>query len=71
MKAPATGDARVTRCAGGWRLATNKEGSGQEQTTTNHCALKAGERRPAERSAGDEKAKNDVDEEDKQKRGGL
>ena len=42
----------------------NKEGSRQEQATTNHCALKAGERQPAERSAGDEKAKDNVDEED-------
>jgi hypothetical protein len=48
----------------------DKEGSGQEQTTTNHCALKAGERRPAERAAGDKKGKDDADEEDG-RRGGV
>jgi len=47
----------------------DKEGSGQEQATTNHCALKAGERRPAERAAGDEKGKDNADEED-ERRGG-
>ena len=44
----------------------DKEGSRQEQTTTNHCALKAGERRPAERAAGDEKGKDDANEVDQQ-----
>ena len=35
-----------------------------EQTTTNHCALKApGKRRPAEIAACDEKGKDNVDEE--------
>ena len=37
--------------------------STSEQTTTNHCALKAGKRRPAERTASDEKGKDDADEE--------
>ena len=47
-----------------WTEGNNKEGSGQEQITTNHCALKAGERWPAERAAGDKKEKDDADEED-------
>ncbi len=56
-----------------WTAGDNREGSGQEQTTTNHChcALKADEWLPAERSAGDDKAKDDVDEEDEQRRGGF
>jgi ribosomal protein S8E len=33
----------------------DKEGSGLEQTTTNHCALKAGVRQPAERAVGNKK----------------
>ncbi len=53
-----------------WTAGDDKEGSGQEQTTTNHCALKVGERRPAERAAGDEKGKDDANEEDKL-RGGV
>ncbi len=53
-----------------WTAGNDKEGSGQEQTTTNHSALKAGERRPAERAAGDEKGKDDADKEDEQ-RGGV
>jgi hypothetical protein len=48
----------------------NKEGSVHEQTTTNHCALKAGKQWPAERAAGEKKGKDDADEEDKQTRGG-
>ena len=48
-----------------WTVGNDKEGSvGQEQTTTNHCALKAGERRPAERAAGDKKGKDAANEED-------
>ncbi len=54
-----------------WMEGDNKEGSGQEQTTTNHCALKAGKQRPAERAAGNEKGKDDANEEDKQKGGVL
>jgi hypothetical protein len=34
-----------------------------KQTTTNRCALKAGERQPAERAASDEKGKDYADEE--------
>ena len=78
MKAPAAGNTRATICAGGrrpaagdtiiddrWTVGNDKEGSvGQEQTTTNHCALKAGERWPAERAAGDKKGKDDANEED-------
>ena len=54
-KAPAAGDTRATRCAGGqrpaasdtiiddrWTAGDDKESSGQTQTTTNHCTLKAG-----------------------------
>jgi hypothetical protein len=37
-----------------WMAGNDKESSRQEQTTTNHCALKAGEQLPAERAAGDE-----------------
>jgi len=44
---PAAGDTIVDDR---WKLGNGKEGSGQEQTTTNHCALKAaGKQRPAER----------------------
>ena len=50
--------------------AGDKEGSEQEQTTTNHCALKAGELRPAERAAGNEKGKDNADKEDEQRGGG-
>ncbi len=64
---PAAGDTIINDR---WTEGDNKEGSGQEQTTTNHCALKAGERRPVERAAGDEKGKDDADEEDEQ-RGGV
>jgi len=41
---------------GCWTAGNDKEGSGQEQTTTNHCALNVSERWPAaaERAAGDE-----------------
>jgi len=46
-----------------WTVGDDKEGSGQEQTTTNHCTLKVGERRPAERAASGEKGKDDADEE--------
>jgi len=48
---PAAGDTIINDC---WAAGNDKEGSGQEQTTTNHCALKAGKRRPAERAVGDE-----------------
>jgi hypothetical protein len=64
---PAAGDTIIDDR---WTAGDDKEGSGQEQTTTNHCALKAGERRPAERAAGDEKGKDDADEED-ERRGGV
>ena len=37
--------------------------STSEQTTTNHCALKAGKRRPAEIAASNEKGKDNVNEE--------
>jgi len=84
MKVLAAGDIIATRFAGGrrpaagntiiddrWAAGNNKEGSRQEQTATNHCALKVGERWPAERAAGDEKGKVDADEEDEQRGGGL
>ena len=54
-----------------WTVGDNKEGSGQEQTTTNHCVLKAGKRRPAERAVGNEKGKDNANEEDEQRGGGL
>ena len=37
--------------------------STSEQTTTNHCALKAGKRRPAEIASSGKKRKDDVDKE--------
>ena len=46
-----------------WTVGDDKEGSVQEQTITNYCALKAGERRPAERAVSNEKGKDDADEE--------
>ena len=58
---PAVGDTIIDDR---WTVGNDKEGSGQEQTTTNHCALKAGGRRPAERAAGDKKGKDDANEED-------
>jgi hypothetical protein len=64
---PAAGDTIINNC---WTAGNDKEGSGQEQTTTNHCALKAGERRPTERAAGNKKGKDDADKEDEQ-RGGV
>jgi hypothetical protein len=51
-----------------WTVGGDKEGSGQAQTTTNHCA--ADERRPAERAASNEKGVDDANEEDKQRGGG-
>jgi hypothetical protein len=54
-----------------WTAGDNKEGSRQEQTATNHCALRAGEWRPVERAAGDEKGKDNADEEDEPRGGGL
>ena len=54
-----------------WMAGKDKEGSLQERTTTNHCALKVDKRRPAERAAGNEKGKDDANEEDKQRGGGL
>jgi hypothetical protein len=45
-------------------VGVNKEGSGQEQTTTNHCALKADEQ------AGYKKWKDDANEEDERRGGG-
>jgi hypothetical protein len=65
---PAAGDTIIDDR---WTAGDDKEGSGQEQTTTNHCTLKAGERRPAERAAGDEKGKDNANEEDEQRGGGL
>jgi len=47
-----------------WMVGDDKEGSVQKQTTTNHCALKAGKRRPAERALGDKKGEDDANEED-------
>ena len=76
MMALAASNTRALRCAGSrqpaadgtiindcWTTGDDKEGSVQEQTTTNHCALKVGKRRPAERAASDEKGKDDADEE--------
>ena len=65
---PAAGDTIIDNC---WMAGDVKEGSGQEQTTTNHCVLKAGKRQPAESAAGDEKGKDNANEEDKQRGGGL
>ena len=48
----------------------NKEGSRQEQPTTNNCALKMGERWSAERAASNKKGKDHADEED-ERIGGL
>ena len=56
----AAGDTIIDDC---WTAGNDKEGRGQEQTTTNHCALKAGERRLVERAASNEKGKADADEE--------
>ena len=59
---PAAGDTIIDdRWTAG--VGIDKEGSGQEQTTTNHCALKAGKRQPAERAVSDKKGKDDADEE--------
>jgi hypothetical protein len=59
---PAAGDTIIDDR---WTVGNDKEGSvGQEQTTPNHCALKAGERRPAERAVGDKKGKDAANEED-------
>ena len=52
---PATGNTIIDDR---WTEDDDKEGSGQEQTTTNHCALKAGKQRPAERAARDKKGKD-------------
>ena len=52
---PAAGDTIIDDR---WMAGDNKEGSGQEQTATINCALKAGERRPAERAAGNKKGKD-------------
>jgi len=52
---PAAGDTIIDDR---WMAGNNKEGSGQEQTATIHCVLKAGERRPAERAAGNKKGKD-------------
>jgi len=57
---PAAGDTIIDDR---WTAGNDNEGSGQEQTTTNHCALKAGKRRPAERAVSVEKGKDDADEE--------
>jgi len=57
---PAAGDTIIDDR---WTAGGNKEGSGREQITTNHCALKAGKRRPAKRAASCEKGKDVVDEE--------
>jgi len=57
---PAAGDTVIDDR---WTAGDNKEGSRQEQTTTNHCTLKAGKRRPAERAASNEKGKDDANEE--------
>ena len=57
---PAAGDTIINDS---WTAGDDKEGSGQEQTTTNHCALKAGERWPAERAVSDQKGKDDADKE--------
>jgi len=57
---PAAGDTIINDR---WTAGDDKEGSRQEQTTTNHCALKAGERRPVERAVSNEKGKDDADEE--------
>ncbi len=54
-----------------WTAGDGKEGSRQEQTTTNHCVLKADEWQPAKRAAGIEKGKEDADEEEEQRGGGL
>ena len=73
-KALAAGDTRATRCAGGRRPATQSSMiAGQRATTkraadkskqkTNHCALKTGERRPAERAVSNQKGKDDADKE--------
>ncbi len=67
LRRPTAGD---TIIEDRWTAGHDKEGSGQEQTTTNHCALKAGKRRPAERAAGDENGKDNANEEDEQ-RGGV
>ena len=48
---PTAGDTIIDSC---WTAGNDKEGSGQEQTTTNHCALNVSERWPAERAAGSE-----------------
>jgi hypothetical protein len=61
---PAAGDTIIDNS---WTAGNNKEGSGQEQTTTNHCSLKADEQWPAERAAGNKKGKDDADEEDEQR----
>ena len=59
---PAAGDTIIDNR---WTAGDDKEGSGQqEQTTTNHCALKVGKQWPAERAAGDKKEKDDADKED-------
>jgi hypothetical protein len=47
----AAGNTRETS-SNRWTVGDDKEGSRQEQTTTNHCALKANWRWPAERAAG-------------------
>jgi len=57
---PAAGDTIIDDC---WTAGDDKEGSGQEQTTTNHCALKTGERRLVERAAINEKGKDNAAEE--------
>ena len=62
--------ARDTIIDNGWMMGKDKEGSRQAQTTTNHCALEAGECRPVERAAGDEKGKDNAVKEDEQRGGG-
>ena len=64
---PAAGDTIIND---DWTMDEDKEGRRRVQTTTNHCTLKAGEHRPVERAAGNEKGKDDAVKEDKQRGGG-
>jgi hypothetical protein len=79
-KALAAGDTRATRCAGGrqraagdtiiddcWMAGDDKEGSRQEQTTTNHCAqrvTKRGRTMPTRRTSKEEEDYDNNEEED-------
>jgi len=64
-RGPAAGDTNDR-----WTTGNDKESRGEVQTTTNHFALKVGQQRPAERAAGNEKEKDDANEEDEQRGGG-